>query len=316
MSPPMTISLYDPGTDSLRELVAGISLRSREGSAPLDPPVLAFGPTLGASASVCARVAALRSRVLHDVLLRILPLQRYEPDAGLASELAAAVEGELEAACEAETLRYFSLTAHYRAPLSLLPSRTTAARVEGEDEDSAALPPLDDSERRLAYFYAAKKRLDELPGERIINVQTAPAATLATLPDGLTQALERDLDTPLALAELQEFAIAVNALCDQALRKKGRVNLSAVQSARAGFTTIEGLLGLGGDDPAAFLLRVRNRRAARRKLDVSTIDRTVSRRVAARAQQDFATADRLQAELLALGVTLLDGAEGTTWTLI
>lgn len=294
----MTLSLYDPGAGGLREV-------------PSDhTPVLACGPTLHAPAAL----AGLRARVVNDVLSRAVLFQKYEPDAALRAELAAAVRDELGDACEAETLRYWFLTAHYRTPLTL-------AGVGGDIEGDApatqpsGLGPLDESERRLAYLYAAKRRLLDLPEERVINVQTAPAAALATLPDGLTQALERDLDTPLALAELQEFAIAVNALCDHALRKKGRVNLSAVQSAQAGFATVEGLLGLGGEPPSAFLQRVRDRRARRQDIDPEAIDRTVARRAAARAQQDFATADRLQAELLVLGISLLDGPDESTWTL-
>ena len=280
MSPTMPISLYDPSSDSMRELVAG------------HKPVLVCGPTLEAPAAL----ADVRWQVVSDVLARLLPFQKYEPDAGLAAALSALASGELANECEAETLRFWSLTVHYRAPLSL-----------------GAL--LDDSERRLAYLYAAKKRLVELPSERIINVQTAPADAIASLVDRVGQALEHDLDTPLALAEAQEFAIAVNAMCDLALRKKGQVNLSAVQAARAGFATLEGLLGLAGEAPAAFLLRVRDRRAARQQLDVAQVENAVAQRAAARATQDFATADRLQGELRALGVTLLDSAHGTTWTL-
>lgn len=296
----MTLSLYDPGAGGLLEV-------------PSDrTPVLVCGPTLGAPAAV----ATLRPRVLHDVLSRALLFQKYEPDAGLFGALAAAVRAELDDACEAETLRYWSLTAHYRAPLTLVDAAVElGSETSGAERGSSAYAPLDECERRLSYLYSAKKRLLELPEERVINVQTAPAAALATLPDGLTQALERDLDTPLALAELQEFAIAVNALCDHALRKKGRVNLSAVQSAQAGFATIEGLLGLGAETPASFLQRVRDRRARRQDIDPDAVDATVQRRAAARAQQDFVAADRLQAELLSLGVTLLDGPEGSTWTL-
>ncbi|MEY4509556.1 MAG: hypothetical protein RLZZ450_1678 [Pseudomonadota bacterium] len=306
----MTLSLYDPGAGGLREVLFDLRSNAEDPRASTRPPELACGPTLGATASV----AALRPRVLHDVLSRVLLFKKHERDVALTAALAAAANDELGDVCEAESLRYWVLTAHYRAPLALsLPPTEADGAISAEA--SSAYPLLDESERRLAYFYAAKKRLEELPESRIINVQTAPSAALATLPDGLTAALERDLDTPLALAELQEFAIAVNALCDHALRKKGQVNLSAVQSAEAGFATIDGLLGLGSDAPTEFLRRVRDRRARRQKIEPGAVDNVVAQRAAARAQQDFVTADRLQAELLHLGITLLDGAEGSTWTL-
>jgi cysteinyl-tRNA synthetase len=291
MSRSMPISLYDPSTQATRTLARG------------EAPAPACADTSGGP----AQLGELRHAVISDVLQRLLPAHKVQASGALAASLNRLSRDDLRDACEPEALRFFLLTAHYRAPLPLTPDREPVAGVE--------YPQLDDSERRLAYLYAAKRRFLELPPERIIAVQTAPASSLATLPDALTQALENDLDTPLALAEVQEFAIAINALCDAALRKKGHVNASAVESVQAGLSTIAGLLGIGGETPSAFLLRVRNRRARRLGIDVAAVDATVARRSAARLAKDFVTGDRLQAELLARGISLLDGVQGTSWTL-
>jgi cysteinyl-tRNA synthetase len=155
-------------------------------------------------------------------------------------------------------------------------------------------------------LYAARLRLMSLPAERIIDVQTAPAALQ----------LHRLNGEP---AEVREAALAflkaVNELCDGVLRKQSRgVNRSSVQAAEEGFAVL-GRFGLGTDEPAAFLRSLRDARAAERHLDVAGIDAAITARAAARAERDFATADRLQQELLARGVVLNDHATGSEWTL-
>jgi cysteinyl-tRNA synthetase len=74
-------------------------------------------------------------------------------------------------------------------------------------------------------------------------------------------------------------------------------------------------LGLFADDPARYLRERRDRKAARLRLDVAEVERLLRMREAARAKKDWKEADRLRAELGLLGVTLQDGAEGSTWTL-
>jgi cysteinyl-tRNA synthetase len=49
-------------------------------------------------------------------------------------------------------------------------------------------------------------------------------------------------------------------------------------------------------------------------LDVTKIDCLITSRLAARASKDWARADEIRDELLGLGVSIKDGAEGTTWT--
>jgi cysteinyl-tRNA synthetase len=284
----MPILLHDARSNSLRELAEG------------EPSALVLGPSQGRPAAL----AELRHALISDVLARLQASADDEPSTQVSlAELGALLPG----VCEPETLRYWILSVHYRAPLVL---------EESQDADGALwFPQLDECERSLSYLYAARRRMIELPSERVINVQTPPAAALTSLPENLRAALEEDLNTPLALVEAQEFALALNSLCDTALRKHGRVNVSAVESAEDGLAAVQQSLGLCAEAPAAFLQRVRNRRALRLKLDIASIDRRVAQRSTARAERDFATADRLQAELQAMGVSVLDGAERSSWTL-
>lgn len=163
------------------------------------------------------------------------------------------------------------------------------------------------SEAEHESLYATRKRLSDVPPERIIDVQTAPVTALR---------LREALDAGVAAHDgVLAFLKAVNELCDGALRKQGRVNLSAVQAAEEGFSLVAARFELGTDDPASYLRALRDARASALRLDVAAIEEAIRARTVARGAKDFDTADRLQRELLVQGVTLLDHASGTEWTL-
>lgn len=290
----MPLSLFDPRTQTLQPFSAG----------PLPRPLC--GPTDGPSPGL----GTLRQAVIDDLLRRLsgeTPAPATDSDGEDLPTLAAREARALGETYAPSTLRHWALTVHYREPL----------RLEG---DAGVTPArylaLDESERSVGYLAATKQRLATLPEARILPVQSAPADALIALPDALEQALEQDLDTPAALSAVASFLAAVNALCDAALRKQGRVNASAVDAARAGLRTVETALGLGTEPPGPLLARLRNLRARRQGVDVAAIDAAVAKRAAARASKDFATADALQSELLEQGITLLDGPSGTTWTFV
>ena len=59
---------------------------------------------------------------------------------------------------EPEAIRYFMMTVHYRAPLNLDWTLDDAGNVTG-------FPQFEEAERRVAYLYKTKQRLDGLPAE-------------------------------------------------------------------------------------------------------------------------------------------------------
>jgi cysteinyl-tRNA synthetase len=215
---------------------------------------------------------------------------------------------ELFERVEPEAIRYFMMTVHYRAPLNL-------DWTLDDDGNVTGFPQFEEAERRVAYLYRTKQRLDSLPAKRIVDDDAPVPAEISEFTGALGKSLDDDLNMPIALAKLADFLKSVNELCDQAMAKKGKASRATVESAQAGFSALGCELGLGEQGPDEVLLRIRDRRARARGLDAATIEKRIDQRTEARKSKDFAEADRIRDELGAMDVELLDGSEGTTWTI-
>lgn len=117
------------------------------------------------------------------------------------------------------------------------------------------------------------------------------AETPADPPAAVLAALEDDLNTPAAFAALFQAARAAKTAEDRA----------ALEAAGA-------LLGVLGHDPETWLA---GEGAA--DVDADEVERLIAARAAARKAKDFAEADRIRDAITSLGLTLEDGAGGTTW---
>ncbi|MBN1240921.1 MAG: cysteine--tRNA ligase, partial [Gammaproteobacteria bacterium] len=183
---------------------------------------------------------------------------------------------------DAEALRLALLTAHYRQPL----------------EWSDAL--LDDAMQRLDRMYGA---LRDAGVEGAVSPEPDRAPQEAP-PAAVVAALEDDLNTPQALAELFSVARAANKSGDP------RERLALARSLRAG----AGLLGLLERDPQEWFAgsRVAGERDAA-GLTEADIDALIQEREDLRRERRFAEADGIRDRLAAAGILIEDGAGGTRW---
>ncbi len=210
---------------------------------------------------------------------------------------------------EPEAMRYALLTMHYRAPFNLEWANDDSGQVQG-------FPQFDEAERRLGYVYTTLERLAALPEQRMAELNEPIPAPIEQYVARLREALDDDLNTSVALAHTSELLSAINHLCDRAMAKKGKAPKSWVDAARAALAEMTKLLGLGHDDPAAFIRRVRDRRAQSLGIDIDAVEKRINDRTQARKDKDYALSDTIRDELAAKGVELLDGPEGTTWRLV
>ncbi|WP_312735020.1 cysteine--tRNA ligase [Brevundimonas sp.] len=191
---------------------------------------------------------------------------------------------DLVQAMPGEVVRWALLSAHYRQPLDwnqglLDQSRKNLDRLYGV---------LRDADAALADFDAAT--LDEAEMELAENAL-----------DPVLDALEDDLNTPGAIAQLFGLGAALRDLLNDA-----EADINDIAMARWSLKEAAGLLGVlsltpdawfEGGDPAL-------------KTEVEAL---LEQRATARAEKNWAEADRIRDRLNALNVVVMDGPDGATW---
>ncbi|MCY4477607.1 MAG: cysteine--tRNA ligase [Gammaproteobacteria bacterium] len=179
---------------------------------------------------------------------------------------------------------------------NILTIRELREKVPGEVLRLALLSaryrdPLEWSDELIA---ASRKRLDRLY-RVLLDCAAGVRSRAADSPPELVRALEDDLNTPAALSVLAAQARKL---------RSGELEPSAgAASLQAGGY----LLGILQSDPKEWF------KAAAPDLSAGEIEKRIGERASARANGDYAAADRIREVLKERGVILEDGPGGTTW---
>ena len=184
---------------------------------------------------------------------------------------------ELLAEAPGEAIRLALLSAHYRQPLDF--TRELLAQ----------------SKTTLDRFYLALRGAPEgsLPEGSLPEAGAPDAALLAPV----EAALDDDLNTPQAIAELHRLTTRLNKARNEADKARYAAALRAAGD----------MLGLLQQDPEAWL------KGGAGELSDADIEALVARRTEARKARNFAEADRIRDELAEKGVLLEDSSQGTAW---
>jgi cysteinyl-tRNA synthetase len=193
---------------------------------------------------------------------------------------------------DAEGLRFFLLGTHYRRDFNF--------------SDVV----LAEAEKRVRALYETLEKADRLAAG-------APAPAGAGSPGSIVeqalQALDDDFNTPQVLALLAEAFTAANAIADRKGKKTPEDKAQLAAFARD-VRAVGQLLGILRREPSAALLAIRGKAAARRGIEPAAVEAQIAERAAARAAKDYARGDAIRDELLRVGVAIMDGAGGTTWS--
>ncbi|MDO4885278.1 MAG: cysteine--tRNA ligase [Rothia sp. (in: high G+C Gram-positive bacteria)] len=172
-------------------------------------------------------------------------------------------------------VRYYLGSAHYRSVLDYRPTSLEEARVAIE---------------RVEAFLAATLEL------------MAPNPQERRVPQDFADALDDDMNIPRALAVLHEQTRAGNAALAAGADASECANAVWAMANVLGLTSLMNLDGSGASG------------AEHQALD-ALIYTILEQRASARAEKDWATADRMRDVLAAAGITVKDGAQGSTWSL-
>lgn len=186
---------------------------------------------------------------------------------------------------DAETVRYFYLSRHYRKPLDY--SETGLA--EASKALSRVYALIDDVE---AEFATGEKGEAGLTGREFVD-------SLGEFRERYSEAMNDDLNTVAAIAVIQELVSEAN-----------RFRKAAKGQDRQALTQVVGLIRELGNPLGLF----RRERERGRDLQDELIRLLIDLRAELRAHKEFALADSIRARLAKLGITLKDTPQGTIWT--
>lgn len=192
----------------------------------------------------------------------------------LPAELFSGNHKLLEKGYSPMSVRFFMLQAHYRSTLDFSNEALQAA------------------EKAFARLMAAIKIL---PG---LKTGTSTNSNITALKNNVYEALNDDLNTPVALAHLFEGVRIINTVND------GRETITAEDKQ---------LLIKLFNEIVFEVFGLQEEAQENKNLD-GVMKTILEIRAEAKAKKDFATADKIRNELLENGIQIKDGKEGTTWS--
>jgi cysteinyl-tRNA synthetase len=188
------------------------------------------------------------------------------------------VQDVLDKGFRLSALRYILLSGYYRKQLNF-----TWTGLEQAEE---AL-------RRITDFLGRVESLTAGGAHDDVKARVKEAV------DAFDAALRDDLNTAAGLGAIFDLIRALNILMDG--KKVGKADAPEIIAAFAHF---DGVLGV---------LSLRRAEDATPPIPQAEIDDAIHARQEARRRRDFADADRIRQDLLAKGVILEDGPQGTRW---
>lgn len=178
-----------------------------------------------------------------------------------------------------EVIRYFLISSHYRSPINY--------SIDIIEQCQSALDRLYTCRESLDFAIKnAKSDIDD--DEKILKL-------VASAKDEFIKAMDDDLNTADGIAAVFNLVSTINT---EIINKE--VSLNVCKKAAEMFDELTGVLGL-----------LYNRKS--NDID-DDIEKLIEQRQTARANKDWATADKIRDELKAKGIILKDTPQGVTWT--
>lgn len=207
---------------------------------------------------------------------------------------------------DAEVIRLFILSSHYRSP------------IEFSNEQ------LHDAESSLERYYSTIARIDDFLShalETTILPLTPPLAKggnkggvelesiLDKFKDRFEEAMDDDFNTALAIGHIFELVREANKFLDS--KPSGEAAKALIKRSKDIFETVGEVLNLFNRTPAQWNIDLL--KSKKISLTESEIESKIEERRIARQNKDWAKADAIRKELEEKGIILEDKKDGTSW---
>ena len=192
-----------------------------------------------------------------------------------------------------EVIRLFLLSKQYRKPI---------------DFNQAS---MDTSRTALDRIYALLLRVHET-----IAGAAIPAAVPEDMPfwEMFCQAMDDDFNTANGIAVIFNAVRQANRILDENENDpRSRHMAKTLTAIKREILRMGAVLGIGGDDPAAYFRAQRQSVLAEETIDAKFIEALIADRETARREKDWARADQIRDRLASMNIVLKDRPDGTDW---
>jgi CheY-like chemotaxis protein len=187
---------------------------------------------------------------------------------------------------DAEVVRFFILTAHYRSP------------IDFSDQN------LEESRLGLTRFYEALAQLEKalakadkgVPQGAVPESLEEPVARLTQLEERFRTAMDDDFNTALAIGHMFDAVRASNRILAEENNLQGRLQ-EILGQGRDDLLRLGEVLGLFVSEPSAWLARSAQEGLSEAGLSAEEIERLIVERREARANKDFSRRHDLENEI-------------------
>ena len=198
-----------------------------------------------------------------------------------------------------EVIKYVMFLKHYTSDIDLLDNDYTLA------------------ERHLYYFYNTISNIEKLLLEnKVENVNNfLPDDISESIKTNFVEAMDDDFNTTVALSELYSIFKYLNNAIKKMNKGNKEQTLNTIKRVITNLKEVYSILGLFEQVPVEFIAELKNKYIKELDISENEIIELVNKRLEAKKNKDFETADNIRNELNDKGIILNDTKEGTTWDL-
>jgi cysteinyl-tRNA synthetase len=205
---------------------------------------------------------------------------------------------------DAEVVRFFLLSTHYRSPIDFSDANLKDAR--------AGLDRFYTMKEGILKFLSGKRPSTVKPGEVIEAGDRPLYEKILNLPKAFEESMDDDFNTAFAIGLIFDLVRDVNKFLGEADKKNEDGAYIILSAALASFENVNKTLGIFLRSPEEWF---KEGRLADSKVTLSMerIEELIHLRNEARARKDWTEADRVRKMLDDGGVEIFDRPDGTVW---